>query len=149
MKKFRIPGILAAFVLFLSARSQAAPIDVPYKILVSTTNSSGLLVISTTNFPSANANVNSLVGSYQWCIDRMTISCASADNFSIYWTTAAVTAGTTDYMVTTAAGVPFDGDVGYREPYCAPVGASVVTLKSSVAASTITVEGYLWNGWNP
>lgn len=149
MRKFLLPGILAVVFLFLPSRSQAAPIDVPYQILIDTTSSNGILVISTANFPSPNVTVNSLVGNYQWCFDRMTISCASADNFSIFWATSSLTAGTTDYQVTTAAGVPFDADLGYREPYCAPVGQAVVTLKSSVAASTITVEGYLWKGWNP
>lgn len=149
MKKFLLPGILAVFSLFLPLRSQAIPIDVPYQILIDTTNNSGTLVVSTANFPSASAFVNSQVGSFQWCFDRITVSCASADNFSIFWATSTITPGTTDYQATTAAGTPFDVDLGYREPYCAPVGQAVVTLKSSVALSTITVEGYLWKGWNP
>lgn len=149
MKKFLLPGILAVLFLFLPPKSQAAPIDVPFQILIDSTNNTGTLVVSTTNFPSPNVTVNSLVGNYQWCFDRITVSCASADSFSIFWATSTLSSGTTDYLVTTAAGVPFDADLGYREPYCAPVGQSVVTLKSSVAASTITLEGFLWKGWNP
>lgn len=149
MKKFLLPGILAALFLFLPLRSQAIPLDVPYQILIDTTNASGTIVVSTANFPSGVPSVNSSVANYQWCFDRVTVSCASADNFSIFWATSTLTNGTTDYQVTTAAGVPFDADLGYREPYCAPVGQAIVTLKSSVALSTITVEGYLWKGWNP
>lgn len=149
MKKFLLPGILAVFTLFLPSRSQAIPLDVPYQILITTTNNTGSLVVSTANFPSVNTTINSNVALYQWCFDRLTISCASADNFSIFWATSTISNGTTDYMVTTAAGVPFDVDLSYREPYCAPVGQAVVTLKSSVALSTITASGYLWKGWNP
>lgn len=149
MKKILLPGILAVFVFLLPSKSQALPIDVPYQIAFSSTNSSGALVVSTANFPSPNATVNSLVGSYQWCLDRVTVSCPSADNFSIFWATSTITPGTTDYMVTIAAGVPFDADLGYREPYCAPVGQAVITLKSNVVGSTITASGYLFRGWNP
>ena len=148
MKKFLLPGILAVVFLFLPSRSQAAPIDVPYQILVTSYSTTGSLVISTTNFPSPNTTVNSLVASYQWCIDRMTISCASADSVTIYSSTSPITSGTTNYAVTTAAAIPFDADLGYREPYCAPVGSPIVTINSSVAASTITIEGYLFKGWN-
>lgn len=149
MKKLLIPGILTVFALFLPSISRAAPIDVPYQILVDTVSLNGAITLSTANFPSGNVTVNSLVSNYQWCLDRITVSCAAADNFSIFWASSAFSAGTTDYMVTTNAGIPFDADLGYREPYCAPVGQAVVTLKSSVANSTITAEGYLWKGWNP
>lgn len=149
MKKFLLPGIIAVFALFLPRMSQAIPIDVPYQILIDTTNNTGSIVVSTTNFPSITSSVNSNVASYQWCLDRITVSCASADNFTIFWSTNILSNGTTDYSVTTSAGIPFDIDLGYREPYCAPVGQPIVTLKSSVAASTITLEGYLWKGWNP
>lgn len=149
MKKFLLPGILAVLSLFLPFRSQAVPLDVPYQILVSTVSTNGILVLSTATFPSGSATVNSNVGSYQWCVSKAVVSCASADNFSIFWATAPVLSGTTDYMATTTAAVPFDTDFAYRTPYCAPVGAAIVTLKSSVALSTITVQGYLWKGWNP
>lgn len=149
MKKFLLPGILAALFLFLPLRSQAVPLDVPYQILVTTVSNTGVLVISTANFPSPSSGVNNAVASYQWCFDRITVSCASAENFSIFWATSAVTAGTTDYMVTTAAGVPFDANIDYREVYCAPAGQPVVTMKTSVVQSTVTVEGFLWKGWSP
>lgn len=146
MKKYALPGILAVLFLFLPLRSQAVPLDVPYLLYVSTTLPASV-VLSTTNFPSANTGTNSNVASYQWCVDRLTVSCASASNFSIFWSTNSLAAGTTDYQVTTAAGVPFDMDLSYREPYCAPIGYPVVTLKSSVVLSTVTVGAYLYKGW--
>lgn len=149
MKKFLLPGILAVLSLFLPSRSQAVPLDVPFAVSFSTTNLNQLLVVSTATFPSANTTWNSNVALYQWCFDRLTISASAADNFSIYWATSTISNGTTDYMVTTAAGVPFDADLSYREPYCAPVGQPIVTLKSSVGNSTATISGYLFKGWNP
>lgn len=149
MKKFLLPGILAVFALFLPLRSQAVPLDVPYQLLISTTNNTGTLVLSTANFPSASAYVNSNVATFQWCISKAIVSCASAASFTMYYATSTLTTGTTDFMVTTAAGVPYDPPLAYRTPYCAPVGSPILTLKSSVVASTITVQGYLWKGWNP
>lgn len=149
MKKFLLPGILAVFTFFLPSRSQAVPLDVPYQILVTTTSNNGTVVLSTTNFPSGSSGINANVGTSQWCIDHANVSCASAANFSMFWATSTITTGTTDYMVTTAAGVPFDTNFNYRSPYCAPIGQAVLTLKSSVAASTITVQGYLFKGGNP
>lgn len=151
MRKFLIPGILAGLLLFLPRRSQAVPLDVPYQILVSTVSiaGTGKVVLSTANFPSPNTTVNSLVGSYQWCVSKAVISNTAATNFSIYWSTSTLNAGTTDYWVTTTAAVPYDTNFEYRTPYCAPVGQAVVTLFDSVATSTIAVQGYLWKGWNP
>ena len=148
MKKFLLPGILAVVFLFLPSRSQAVPVDMPYQILVSTVNTAGVVVLSTANFPSPNTTVNSLVASYQWCVEQADVSCPSAANFTIYWATSTISNGTTDYAVVTSSGVPFDTNFQYRTPYCAPVGKTVVTLQSSVATSTITARGYLWKGWN-
>lgn len=149
MRKILLPGILTVFALFLPLKSQAVPLDVPFQLALTTTSTTGSIVISTTNFPSGVPSVNASVANYQWCFDRITVSCPNADSFSIFWSTSALTAGTTDYVVITSSGVPFDADFGYREPYCAPVGQPVVTLKSSVTGSTISASGYLWKGWSP
>lgn len=148
MKKFLLPGILTVFALFLPSRSQAVPMDVPYQIYFSTV-AFNTLVVSTANFPSGNTTVNSLVASYQWCLEQANVSNAAANNFSMFWATSTVSAGTTDYMVTTTAAVPFDTNFRYRSFYCAPVGQPVLTLKTSVVNSTITARGFLWKGWNP
>ena len=151
MRKFLIPGILAGLLLFLPYRSQAVPMDVPYQILVSTVSipNTGKVVLSTTNFPSPNATVNSLVGSYQWCVNKAVVSNTAASNFTIFWATSTLTSGTTDYWATTTAAVPYDTNFNYRDIYCAPVGQAVVTLFDSATTSTITVQGILWKGWNP
>jgi hypothetical protein len=149
MNKFLLPGILAGFLLFLPSRSQAVPLDVPYQILVTTTNNTGTLVISTANFPSGSTAINANVATSQWCISKALVSCAVPANFSMFWSTSTITSGTTDYMVTTATAVPFDTNFTYRTPYCAPVGQPILTLKSNVAQSTITVQGYLFKGGNP
>lgn len=149
MKKFLLPGILAALAFLLPSKSQAVTLDVPYQVSVTTFNAAGTVVLSTTNFPAGGTTVNANVANYQWCVDHANVSAASAAFFTIYWSTGNLTVGTTDYAVTTAAAVPFDTNFNYRSPYCAPVGAPTVTLKSSVAASTVTVQGYLWKGWNP
>ena len=70
MKKFLLPGILAVVYLFLPLRSQAAPIDVPYQILLDTTkrygNTRGVFNL---NFPSGVSSINTNVSSFQWCLD--------------------------------------------------------------------------------
>ena len=150
MKKFLLPGILAVIFLFLPLRSQAVPQDVPYQILVSTVAfNTQQLIISTANFPSANTTVNSLVGSYQWCIEHAVVNTPSAGTFTMFWSTSTLNAGTTDYFAQTLIATAYDTNLQYRTPYCAPVGQAVLNLKSSVAGSTITAQGYLWKGWNP
>lgn len=150
MKKLLLPGILAVFSLFLPPRSQAVPLDVPYQILVSTAVfNATTIVISTNNFPSGSASVNSLVGSYQWCVSNLVVSAPSSGAFTMFWSTSAITNGTTDYAAVTVANTAYQANFDYRTPYCAPVGDPFLTLKSSVAGSTITASGYLWKGWNP
>ena len=56
---------------------------------------------------------------------------------------------TTDYIVVTSTGVPYDTQWGYRVPYCAPMGAVVAKITSSVVGSIITMEGFVWKGWTP
>lgn len=150
MRKITALGILAVFTLFLPSRSQAVPIDVPYQLLVATTSNISQLVISSTAFPSPVGSINSSVGSYQWCLERGEITSPSAATFSVFWSTAVfgLNTGTTDYIIATSSGVPYAMPLNYRTPYCAPTGAAI-TLKSSVAGSTITVGGYLFKGWNP
>lgn len=148
MRKLLLPGILAVLFLFLPLRSQAYPLDVPYQIYFSTVAYNSV-IISTTNFPSGSAYVNSLVGSYQWCIEQVTVSNAAANSFSMFWSSSTLLPGTTDYQATATAAVPFDTNFNYRTPYCAPVGWPVLKLNTSVVNSTITARGYLWKGWNP
>jgi len=146
MQKLLLPGILAVF-LFLPSRSQAQPIDFPYQISITTTAVSSI-VISTANFPSPSAYVNSNVGNFQWCISKVVVSATSASTFTMAWSTSTLTAATTDYLAVTAANSPFT-DLFERNPYCAPVGYPILKLNSSVATSTITAQGFLWKGWNP
>lgn len=148
MKKLLLPGILAVLALFLPLKSQAVPLDVPYQIFVSTTNAQKI-VLSTTTFPSASAAVNANVANYQWCIEKAVHSSASAANFTFGWATSAQATPNVDLFVGTSAGVPFTFAGNYRDPYCAPVGQTVLTINSSVATSSISVQGYLWKGWNP
>ena len=148
MKKFLIPGILAVFALFLPARSQADPLDIPYQIQFDTVAYGTTVVISTANFPSLNTTVNSLVASYEWCIEQVNVSNTAATSFTMAWSSTTLSPATTDYQVTTQAAVPFDTNFQYRTPYCTPVGWPVLTLKTSVSNSTMTVRGYLWKGWN-
>lgn len=147
MKKFLVPGILAGLFLFLPLKSQATPIDVPYQIYFSTVAGSQV-IISTRNFPSGVPSVNDNVALYQWCIDNVVLSAPAPSNFTMYWSTSALTTGTTGYSIVTST-TPYQAQWPYRDPFCVPVGSPVVTLKSSVAGSTITAQGYLWKGWNP
>lgn len=149
MKKFLLPGIFAVF-LFLPRESRAVPLDVPYQILVSTAAfNTTTLVISTNNFPSPTSSVNANVGNYQWCVSNVVVSAPSAGQFTMFWSTSPLTTGSTDYSAALVANTAYQANFNYRTPYCAPVGDPILTLKSSVAGSTITAGGYLWKGWSP
>jgi hypothetical protein len=149
MKKLLLPGMLAVF-LFLPRESQAVPLDIPYQILISTVvQNATTIVISTNNFPSGSAFVNSNVANYQWCISDLIVSAPSAASFTMFWSTSPLTTGTTDYAAALVANTAYQSNFNYRTPYCAPVGDPILTLKSSVSGSTITASGYLWKGWNP
>lgn len=147
MRKLLSPGILAVFFLFLPLKSQAVPLDVPYQILVSTVNNTSTIVISTSNFSSLVPSINANVATAQWCIEHAVVSTPSAASFSMSWSTSTTGVSTTDYVAATVANTPYDTNFQYRDPYCAPVGNTVLTLKSSVAGSTITASGYLFRGW--
>lgn len=147
MKKLLGLGVLAVF-LFLPLKLWAGPLDFPYQILVTTTNINSI-TFSTANFPSQVTSINANVASYQWCIDHVVVSAASASNFTMVWATSTLTTGTTDYGVVTAANSPYDAQWPYRVPYCAPIGQPILKLNSSVAGSTITAEGFLFKGMNP
>lgn len=131
---------------------RANPLDQPWQILVDTTfvTTSAFpgVVLSTTNFPSANTGVNQNALLNQWCVSHVVVSAASAPNVTLSWGTQTLTAATTDYSVTPAVGF-YDEQWTYRTPYCAPVGKNALHIQSSVAGSTVTVEGYLWKGWTP
>lgn len=148
MKKFLLAGALAVFTLFLPSKSHANPLDVPYGILFTTT-SAGSIVVSTTNFPSASVSVNSNVATAQWCINHLIVSAPDvASTVTIAWSTSTLTAATTDYLVVTSTGVPYNDQWSYRQPYCAPVGNSIVAVTSTKSTAKITLEGYLFRGWN-
>ena len=146
MKKLLLLGVLSVF-LFLPSKLRADPLDVPYKVLVTTTNSTSV-VLSTANFPSAVSAINANVGLYKWCVDHVVVTAPTASVFTMAWATSTISNGTTDYTVVTAANSPYDAQWPYKQPYCAPIGDPILTLKSTVAGSTMTVEGYLWAGWN-
>lgn len=151
MKKLLLPGLLAVFALFLPSKAQAWPITLPYQIVVDS-YSINSLVISTTNFPSAVASVNTNVVNDQWCLSHLVVSSTGAtQNVTIAWSTSTLTAFTTDYLVAThPQGIPYDEQWGVQSPYCAPTGQAVVKITASgIIPSTITVEGYLWKGMSP
>ena len=139
MRKFLAAGILAVFVLFLPSKSHAVPLDVPYgntAISSFTVNSS--LVLSSTTLPTSN---------YAWCLSHVAVSVPSPAMFSIYISSMnTLTPSTTNFMVSITTN-PYDTQWAYRTPYCAPAG-NYIGLKSSVAGSTITIEGYSFGGWN-
>lgn len=140
--------MLAVF-LFLPRESQAVPLDVPYQILVSTSvGGVSSLTISTANFPSGNSLVNNNVANYQWCISNAVVSTPSAGLFTMAWSTTTLTAASTDYAAVTVANTALQANFNYRTPYCAPVGQPILTIRTGVAGSTITAQGYLFKGWN-
>lgn len=149
MRKFLTAGILAVFTLFLPSKSHAVPLDTPYKIIVDTVSVTGNIVLSTTNFPSANTSVNSSTSTYNWCIAHLVVSAVLPSVLTMYWGQEVGSPGTTDYVVVTSTGFPYDSDWSYRTPYCAPVGNNALTIHDSIATSTITLEGFLYTGWNP
>lgn len=110
------------------------------------------MIVSTTTFPNASAYVNGNVANYQWCITHVAVSSFNLPTtFTMAYSTAPftqpLTSGTTDYRVFTASGT-YEFVWPYRTPYCAPVGQKVLTITSSVATAILTVEGYLFRGWN-
>lgn len=148
MRKLLAWSLWAAFIPFLLQRSDAVPLDVPYQIYVGSAVVNSV-VLSTANFPSSNATINANVASAQWCIQHITVSATSASTFTMAWSTSTLTTATTDYIAVTAANTPYDVVWPYREPYCAPIGQPILKLNSSVSGSSITVQGYLFKGWNP
>lgn len=148
MRKRFIAGTLAVFALFLPLKSRALPLDVPYQIYFDTVNVNSI-TISTATFPSANSGVNAAVATNQWCLDHIVVSApATPSVFTIFSSSNVLLSGTTDFLVVTSTGAAYDAQWPYRDPKCYPVGQAVVTMKSSVAGSTITASGYLWKGWN-
>lgn len=151
MKKYLVPGILTVLFLFLPSRSQANPIDVPTRgNQVSppfTTASSGYFdFASTFSVTLTTPPVNAM-----WCIDKLSVTAPSAGLFSIYWASSSLVnlpTTTTGYAVWLAAAVPYNAELDYREPLCAPAG-NLMFFNEGVAGSTFSVEGYSFTGWNP
>lgn len=152
MKKLTLAGCLTVFSLFLPSRCPAVPIDVSYATLITTTSATGTIVVSSTNFPNANTSVNTGIANYQWCITHVYVQGGAVNNtFTMAWSTApftqALTSGTTDYKVTFSS-TPYEMVWPYRQPYCSPLGQTVLTLTSTVSNALMEIEGYLFRGWN-
>lgn len=149
MRKFLALGILAS-ILFIPLKSRAVPLDVPYQILVDTVSVGQSVQLSTTNFPSGNTTVNTNAQSSQWCVSHLVVSAPVLPaTITMFWSTATWVNGTTDYIVVNSSVTPYNEQWPYRQPYCDPTSNAVLNIRSSVAGSTITVEGYLFKGWNP
>lgn len=147
MKKLLLPGILAVFLLPLI--SQAVPLDVPYQIYVSTAAGNvNSIILSTTNFPSPVASINNNVAQYQWCIENLMVASGGTSAVTIAYSTSTLSPSTTDYSAIETSGSTYQDRMSYRVPYCAPVGNPIVKVNSTINGSTITVQGYLWKGWN-
>ena len=143
MRKFLAAGILAVFVLFLPSKSHAVPLDVPnrgtsFSMVITT----GSVVLSTTSFPTSTYP-------YQWCLEHVTVYQANAGSmFTMYVSSMnTLTPSTTNYAVGVGTGTAYDHSWTYRTPYCAPAG-DYLGMVNSVAASTITIEGYEFGGWS-
>lgn len=149
MRKFLLAGVLA---FCFTSVSRADPLDVPYQILVDTVGF-GVVTLSTSNFASPVGAINNGVLNSKWCVDHVVVSGGGSPvTFTMAWSTGptTLTNPTTDYVVVTTSGVPYDSQWPYRDPYCAPTGQAILQLRTSgVTTSTITVQGYLWKGWNP
>jgi hypothetical protein len=144
-------GIVALYFLPQRYPVRAWPISIPFQIVVDTQNANSI-IISTNNFPGANASISNNVVNDQWCISHLVVSStAAASTVTIAWATStALSPLTTDYYaITHGSGIPYDVMWGIQSPYCAPVGQSVVKINSSVSGSSITVEGFLFKGWTP
>jgi hypothetical protein len=151
MKKFLLPGILAVFFLFLPLRSQANPLDVPTRgnqisPPFSATASGFFDFVSTFTVTLTTPPVNGM-----WCVDKLVVTAPSAGMFSV--TYASTTANnsptnTTIFGVWLAAATPYNSELDYREPLCAPAN-QLMTFSEGVAGSTFSVEGYSFTGWNP
>lgn len=150
MRKFLAGIFLACAALFSPSPAHAWPITVPYQIAADTWSLVSV-VLSTTNFPSPVPAINANVVNDQWCISHLAVSSPNlASNVTIAWSTSTLTAATTDFFVVTHnAGIPYDSQWGVQSPYCAPVGKTILTITSSVAGSTVAVEGFLWKGYAP
>jgi hypothetical protein len=154
MKKFLVPGILAALFLFLPARSQANPIDVPTgggRISAPMTTTGNGFFVFTSTF---NVQLTTPPVGYQYCVTHVAVTAPSQGFFEIWWssqTTVAATGpmlGTTDYVVSLSTQVPYDSQWAYRSAYCAPFN-DPLNFFTSASISTVTVEGYTFKGWNP
>lgn len=138
MKKFLFPGLLAVLSFFLLRNTQAVPLDVPTGSIIIGTGLN-TITLSSSTLP------NNLYG---WCISHVVVTAPSAGTFTMSIASSTLVNGTTNYNVSLAAAVPYSEQWAYRTPYCAP-NANYLFLKSSVAGSTITYEGYSFKGWNP
>lgn len=148
MKKLLSLGIFAVFTLFLPRRSQAVPLDIPYYVAVDTVAIDQDVILSTTIFKPANTGLTVSTSTYNWCLSHLAVSGKGVTTtVSFFWGQESTTAGTTDYEVNLSSGVPYDTQWAYKTPYCAPTGNNALHVHSS-AGGTITLEGYLFGGWN-
>lgn len=154
MKKFLLPGILAAIFLFLPSRSQALTLDIPtggYRQSILSPSSSSSTYVTLGYFvgkSTFSVALSTPPTGYGYCINHVVVTAPSAGLFEMWYSTSVITSGTTDYMVQTAASTPYIEQWPRNNAYCAPVNDEL-NLYLGVAGSTMTFEGFTFKGWNP
>lgn len=147
MRKILLEGILAVLIIFCAARSHATPLDIPTgggRIIAPSTFTANGYFSGKSN---TSVALSTPVAGYGYCINHVVVTAPSAGLFEMWWSTSTTTSGTTDYMATVAAGVPYDTQWGSRTPYCSPPD-TLLNLFLGVSGSTMTFEGYTFKGWN-
>jgi hypothetical protein len=160
MRKFLGPtlaaGILAVFTLFLPSISRANPQDIPTgggwipapdETVTVSSNSLGYFTDTTGAGGGFTINLTTPPVNYQYCVTNVVVTAPIAGVFEMWWSTATLGPGTTDYVVSLSSGIPYDHTWAYKTPYCSPPNA-LLNFYSSVVNSTMTVEGYTFKGWS-
>lgn len=138
-----------SIVLACAVGLNAVPLDVPYQVLIDTTTNTSTIILSSNTVPSAAGILNANPTGYAWCIDRFAATSTTAGTVTFGWAQSQGSASTVDHRIAVAALTPYNMPLEYRTPYCAPVGQNQLTVTASVVGSTMTLEGYLFKGWNP
>lgn len=139
MKKLLTAGLFAVIVLFLPSKGSAVPLDIPaFNVIAGTATQK--VTLSTGTFPN---------NSYGWCLSHVVVSVPNglSGTFTMYYSTSAITNGTTNYTVVTSSSAPYETLWTYKTPYCSPPG-QLLTLLSNIANTVISFEGYMFSGWN-
>jgi len=145
MRKFLLAGIVA---IFLPLYCHANPLDVPtggnWITPPTAATVNGYFVGKSTT----SVKLTTPTASYQYCITHVAVTAPSAGVFEMWWSTSAITAGTTDYVVQLAANSLYDTTWANRTPYCSPPD-NLLNIFLGVSGSTVTYEGYTYKGGNP